>query len=256
MYLDLNTSIHSAYKSPSQKVRVITEGWAEKNLYCPACISDQLTKLPNNTQSADFRCPLCSSIFQLKATQQKIHNKITDAGYDAMIRSLLEDRFPHLFVMHYNSSLNYVENLLLIPKHLLSISAIEKRKPLAPTARRAGWVGCNIVLDHVPLDGRIHLISSKIITDTQIVRARFKSTLPLSKISPLKRGWTLDVLTALQSLNKKEFELDEIYSSLEKKLSNLHSENRHVRPKIRQQLQILRDLGYLTFVTKGLYRIK
>ena len=256
MHLDLNTPILSAYKSFPQRARVITEGWAEKNLYCPACISNQITRLPNNTQAIDFSCPLCSATFQLKATRKKIQRKIVDAGYDAMIRSLLQDKFPHLFVMQYNSLLSSVENLLLIPKHLLSLSAIEKRKPLASTARRAGWVGCNIILDHIPPEGRINFVSSGAITDLDIVRAQFKSTLPLSKVPPIQRGWTLDVLTGLRSLSRSEFGLSEIYSSLEKTLSKLHPENHNIRPKIRQQLQILRDLNYLTFVQKGLYRIK
>jgi hypothetical protein len=39
-----------------------------------------------------------------------------------------------------------VENVILIPRFAFPLSAIEKRKPLAETARRAGWVGCNILL--------------------------------------------------------------------------------------------------------------
>ena len=31
--------------------------------------------------------------------------------------------------------------------------------------------------------------------------------------------------------------------------------NRHVRPKIRQQLQVLRDLGLLDFLGGGSYRL-
>lgn len=256
MYLDLKVSISETYKSFSQKARVITEGWAENNLYCPACCSDRLIRLPNNEQAIDFSCPLCSATYQLKATRQKIQNKIMDAGYNAMVRSLLEDKFPHLFIMHYTLPTNCVENLLVIPKHLLSLSAIEKRKPLSSTARRAGWVGCNIILDHIPPDGRINLISSGVIAPSHIVRSKFKKTLPLTTIPLIKRGWTLDVLNGLRSLGRTEFSLNEIYSLLEKALSILHPENRYIRPKIRQQLQILRNLGYLSFLRKGFYKIK
>ena len=43
--------------------------------------------------------------------------------------------------------------------------------------------------------------------------------------------------------------------ALEDNLSRLHPANRHVRDKIRQQLQILRDLGLLEFLGGG-YRLR
>jgi type II restriction enzyme len=39
-------------------------------------------------------------------------------------------------------------------------------------------------------------------------------------------------------------------------LHALHPSNRHIRPKIRQQLQVLRNLGLLEFVLPGEYRMK
>jgi len=54
------------------------------------------------------------------------------------------------------------------------------------------------------------------------------------------------------SLKKPEFTIDDAYS-FERILSRQHPDNRHIRPKIRQQLQILRDLGYLEFVRRGQY---
>jgi type II restriction enzyme len=38
-------------------------------------------------------------------------------------------------------------------------------------------------------------------------------------------------------------------------LGKLHPNNAHVRDKIRQQLQVLRDLGLLTFLGSGSYRL-
>ena len=40
------------------------------------------------------------------------------------------------------------------------------------------------------------------------------------------------------------------------KLAKLHPANRHVRDKIRQQLQILRDLGLLEFLGGGEYWLR
>ena len=54
---------------------------------------------------------------------------------------------------------------------------------------------------------------------------------------------------------RPEFDLAEVYKS-EEKLAKLHPANRHVRDKIRQQLQVLRDLGILEFLGRGEYRLR
>jgi type II restriction enzyme len=41
----------------------------------------------------------------------------------------------------------------------------------------------------------------------------------------------------------------------ENRLAGLHPQNRNIRPKIRQQLQVLRDRGLLEFVERGVYRV-
>jgi type II restriction enzyme len=43
---------------------------------------------------------------------------------------------------------------------------------------------------------------------------------------------------------------------LERGIAKLHPANRHVRAKIRQQLQVLRDAGLLDFVGRGEYRMR
>lgn len=68
------------------------------------------------------------------------------------------------------------------------------------------------------------------------------------------RGWILDVMNCIDRLNKKEFTLDEIYN-FENILSEKHPENKHIKDKIRQQLQFLRDKGYLEFLDRGNYRL-
>ena len=55
--------------------------------------------------------------------------------------------------MSYSKSGHSVENLVFIPKHFFVPDIIEKRKPLAENAQRAGWVGCNIVIDKIPEQG-------------------------------------------------------------------------------------------------------
>ena len=53
----------------------------------------------------------------------------------------------------------------------------------------------------------------------------------------------------------KTFTLDDVYAH-EDELAALHPGNRHVRDKIRQQLQVLRDMGLLQFLSPGSYRLR
>ncbi|MDE1939805.1 MAG: hypothetical protein KGI68_12350, partial [Alphaproteobacteria bacterium] len=56
-------------------------------------------------------------------------------------------------------------------------------------------------------------------------------------------------------IGKAEFELDDVYG-FEQRLSGIYPNNRHVKEKIRQQLQVLRDQGFLDFVSRGRYRLR
>ena len=47
-----------------------------------------------------------------------------------------------------------------IPHFAFPPSAIIKRKPLSPTARRAGWIGCNFDLTRIPAEARITLVQT------------------------------------------------------------------------------------------------
>ena len=56
-------------------------------------------------------------------------------------------------------------------------------------------------------------------------------------------------------IGKREFTIEDAYA-FEGQLSQLYPGNRNVKPKIRQQLQSLRDRGYLEFVSRGYYRLR
>jgi type II restriction enzyme len=62
-----------------------------------------------------------------------------------------------------------------------------------------------------------------------------------------------DVLNVVRALNKNKFVLQDVYA-FAAHLAKLHPANRHVRDKIRQQLQVLRDLGFVEFLGAGQYR--
>jgi type II restriction enzyme len=57
----------------------------------------------------------------------------------------------------------------------------------------------------------------------------------------------------VRALNKTEFTLQDVYA-FAVQLEKLHPGNWHVRDKIRQQLQVLRDLGLIEFTGRGRYR--
>jgi type II restriction enzyme len=253
MNLECSFSLASRYKSASQIARVLTEHWCARELYCPACDCNRLSASTANTPAVDFSCPYCNQLFQLKALRQWNSRKIVDAGYEAMIRSIRADRIPNLFLLHYSSKWN-VENLLLVPRMFFSETVIEKRKPLAPTARRAGWVGCNILLNRIPRDGKIPLVADGVAVTSEKVRREYSRVKKLAEIPASVRGWTLDVLNVVRKLKKAQFSLAEMYA-FTSELSALHPQNQNVRPKIRQQLQVLRDLGLVEFLGRGRYEI-
>jgi type II restriction enzyme len=218
------------------------------------CDSDELSCSPPNTAAIDYVCPECESSFQLKSQSHSFGRKINDAAYATMLQKIRSDETPNLVALHYDVSNWRVENAFLVPHFAFSISAIEKRPPLAATARRAGWVGCNILLTEIPPDARIPLVTAGKPTSPAAARKQYAKVRPLEKLNPEMRGWTLDVLNLVRSLHKQNFTLADAYT-LEPHLASLHPSNRHVRPKIRQQLQVLRDLSLLTFLGQGHYTL-
>ena len=255
MLLDMPVALIEGYKSASQRARVATEAWAEANLYCPNCDSDELSRAPASTPVVDYLCAQCESQFQLKSQSKRFSHRIADAAYQKMRRAIEQDRTPNLFVLHYLPELWAVRNIVLVPRFAFSLPLLERRKPLGPTARRAGWVGCNILLGNIPPDAKIPVIVDGVPTSPAVVRRQYARLRPLAELKHEERGWSLDVLNVVRSLSKRNFSLSEVYA-FEGVLAGLHPANRHIRDKIRQQLQVLRDLGFVEFLGRGRYRLR
>ncbi len=254
MNLQCRVDLVSKYKARSQIARVLSEEWCTRELYCPACDSDQLSQSKPNSQAVDFMCAKCEQLFQLKSLRSWNPRKIVDAGYEAMLLAIRADRTPNLLVLQYSGTW-LIQNLLLIPRVFFSESVIEKRNPLSSQARRVGWVGCNILLSQIPDDGKIAVVSAGVPVLKRVVREEFSRVKRLAEIPPSLRGWTVDVLNAVRRFGKSRFSLQELYES-EEDLKALHPQNQNVRAKIRQQLQILRDLGLLDFISPGEYSVR
>jgi type II restriction enzyme len=241
------------YKSATQRARVCTENWVQNWVYCPNCGNGRVEKYPNNQPVADFFCSACSEQYELKSTRKKFSAKIPDGAYESMCRRLAASDNPNFMLLSYDASAQSVTDLCVIPKHFFARSMIEARKPLSRTARRAGWVGCNIRLDVLPSAGRIFLVENRKELSKRDVLSKWAETAFLRRRSPDARGWLIEVMRCIDALGRDEFTLREAYG-FAPELSHLYPENKHVKEKIRQQLQMLRDQNYLRFIGGGRYR--
>jgi type II restriction enzyme len=245
----------TAYTSGSQSARLWTEDWVGKWVYCPNCGNANVKKFPNNSPLADFFCATCNEEYELKSKKGAFGTKVADGAYHAKCARLAADNNPNLLLMNYNLGARSVTDLLIVPKHFFVREIIEERKPLAATARRAGWIGSNILLREVPASGKIHIIRNSIPQPKELVLAEWQKTLFLRSESIEARGWLIEVMKCVESLGKSEFGIDDVYA-FEQHLSRLYPDNQNVKPKIRQQLQYLRDRGYIDFLSRGQYRLR
>ena len=154
-------------------------------------------------------------------------------------------------------------------------------------------MGGEVVKLKSPLSGSIPARSRGemvVITPPEVVREKFRKIKPLKDISVRERGWTLDVLNIVRRVVEErgcpqpqrvasptrlelsrvavsgkgaagedtrapsEFTNEDVYAHA-RELEQLHPDNRHVRDKIRQQLQVLRDARLLIHVSSGVWRL-
>jgi hypothetical protein len=59
----------------------------------------------------------------------------------------------------------------------------------------------------------------------------------------------------IQGLGRRTFNIGDAYA-FAPELSAIYPKNQNVKPKIRQQLQVLRDLGLIRFVGRGEYEVR
>ncbi|MDO8529049.1 MAG: DpnI domain-containing protein [bacterium] len=243
------------YKSPSKKIGFLTENWVDKQIFCPNCGELKIDKYGYNRPVADFFCSRCKEEYELKSKKDSMGSKILDGAYRTMVERLQASNNPNFFFLNYDKRKFEVVNFFVIPKHFFTPDIIEKRKPLSENARRAGYVGCNILTSGIPQSGKIFYIKNGNSENKEDVLKNWQRTLFLREEKEISaKGWLLDVMMCVDRLGHKDFSLDEIYK-FENELSGKHPDNRHIKDKIRQQLQILRDKGYLNFVSRGCYRL-
>lgn len=222
-------------------------------MFCPRCGNRFLKAFKRNEPVADFYCPACENQYELKSKNGKIGRKVADGSYDTMISRICSNTNPDFFFMSYSLKDYKVQMFSMVPKFFFHPGIIEKRPPLSSSAKRSGWIGCNILFDNIPRQGIINIISKSVIRTHESVLHDVSqiSNLEVKDISA--RSWLLDVLDCVNRIPKNHFTLDELYQ-FEDRLKLCHPENHNIKAKIRQKLQLLRDKGFIEFLDNGKYK--
>jgi type II restriction enzyme len=252
--LSCDLRLSEKYKSPSQIARVLSEGWFEKNAYCLACDADELKKTRANTKHTDFICPKCSHRYELKSFKRREPKSIPDGAFQPMIQSIHSGTAPTLCLLQRTHDW-HIEALTAIHSTFLLPPAIVERKPLRQEARRADWIGCQIRLDRIDRTADIDVVENGAELPVKAVRERFQGFMHLTKESVEQRGWTLLTLRMVRSLGKDDFSSSKDLYPLEREFAKAYPNNRHIKDKIRQQLQMLCSCRVLERTSRGNYKV-
>jgi type II restriction enzyme len=259
MNLDLDPSVALGYKSRTQIARVITEHWASDNLFCLTCASERIEQLNPNAQVSDFRCPACTAKYQLKSSAKTFGGSVSNSAYQPKMDAIQRGQVPHYAFLRYSLERWRVTDLFIVPGYFFTPAVIQKRAPLRSTARRAGWVGSNILLRALPTEARVQVVLGEQALQPEVVRDAWGQFEFLAKPESAGGGWGADTLMCVREMQRStgsnEFSLQRFYGAFDSRLAALHPENRNVQPKIRQQLQVLRDNGVLQFLGDGRYHV-
>ena len=253
MDLTFNTTLIQGYKSPAQQARILTEDWLARNMYCPICGAISIHKAEPNAPVKDYICRNCLAQYELKSkksTSDRFSSTVNDGVYRTMIDRITSLDNPSFFFLHYDRYA--VNNLIIVPKCFFIPEIIAKRKPLPATARRAGWIGCNILLGKVPEAAKISIIRNGVVLEADEVCHKYNQVYSLQTKSIESRGWLFDVLQCTEKLGTT-FTLEQMYSFVPH-LKARHPRNNNIEAKIRQQLQFLRGKGLIEFSARGIYR--
>jgi type II restriction enzyme len=255
MELSFQASVAEAYSSGTQRAKHLSEHWASQHCYCPICGNLNIVRQPDNAPVKDFVCPNCDENFELKSQRRKFGAKVVDGAYRTMIDRLKSNSNPNLLLLHYDHNKLIVRDLIFVPKFFFVPEMISARRPLPPSARRAGWIGCNILLNTIPDSGRIYMVRDCDVLPAKYVFEKLNRSQFLADSKNLdSKRWLLSVMKCIDSLQRQSFNIQDIYQ-FEDELHEIYPENNNIRAKIRQQLQFLRDKGYIDFLGNGSYKL-
>lgn len=251
MNLNLNTDLASTYTSRTQQIRRISEDWIARNGYCLRCDSDRLIPTAANTRTRDFTCERCLHGYELKSKQGVFSKSVLDGAYNAMVRTIRDGRTPTFLLLEYTTAWSILR-LRAIHHSLITEQSVIPRRPLSASARRAGWVGCNILLPAIAIQGQIPVVLDGAWCTRTASREAFARLENLSALPRVDRSWAATILRLADTFAGAQFSLQQMYK-FEPELQKIFPNNRNIRPKIRQQLQFLRDAGLVRFCGGGAY---
>lgn len=96
-------------------------------------------------------------------------------------------------------------------------------------------------------------MSNERIVDVQTVIGKVQKCNKLEVGDMGGRGWLMDILNCINEIPSQTFILSDMYR-FEERLSLRHPQNNNIKPKIRQQLQFLRNKGFIEFLGNGRYK--
>src|SRR5690606_22265590 len=102
-------------------------------------------------------------------------------------------------------------NYEVLPAFCVTPDHVQKRKPLSPNARRAGWVGCNILINEIPKSMRLSIIVNGNIMQKSVVLEKYSSLSILAKKSFTARSWVTEVLEIVETIMPTNFALRDMY---------------------------------------------
>lgn len=114
-------------------------------------------------------------------------------------------------------------------------------------------IGCNILIDKIPSQAKIDIIHNSVPVPQELVQAQVQQASLLYTDNLSSRGWLLDTLNCVNSIKTEMFSLSDMYQ-FEALLTIKHPNNHNIKAKIRQQLQLLRDKGFIDFLDRGIYK--
>ncbi|VEG13011.1 DpnI domain-containing protein [Moraxella cuniculi] len=252
MNLYFNTDLAKNYQSSSQIIRILTENWLANNVYCPCCGTFPINQFDNNQPVGDFFCTVCQEQYELKSKNGKsLGNNFADGAYHTMLERIASDSNPNFFFLSYDKKDYKVNNLIIVPKQFFSADIIIPRQKGIPN--RPNYVMCSINTSTVPSSGKISIIREGQVINQDKVMQKWRQNFYLRTMKAESKGWLLAIMGCLDRLPDNVFSLKQMYA-FEHELAIRYPNNAHIKDKIRQQLQVLRDQGVIEFLGGGRYR--
>jgi type II restriction enzyme len=213
-----------------------------------------LNPTPTGTEFRDAVCPVCHQGYELKSSARVHGGKVSDGGYDSMMRSIVAADAPALMLMNYSRDWSVRRLVAVHPVFLTPEVVVKRKKPhIRPKSKLPYWM-CDLNLSLVPPDGRILLVSDGIVRPSAETRRKFRESARFGAVPLDQRGWTALVLAKVRKLRMVQFTNDDVYAFADE-IHAVYPGNNNIKAKIRQQLQELVRIGYIERIAAGKYRV-